>query len=103
MMDAVLSKTWFRWLLVAIAAFVLEPWIEVGSALLFGFTLEHSVFDWIAPISVASLWVQIYGAQAIYYATMYLLPFVLIGGALLLGGLFVRKLVLDAVREARRD
>jgi hypothetical protein len=49
--------------LIAVAAFILYPWIEMGSALLFGFTLEHRVFDWTAPIFIASLYVQIYGAQ----------------------------------------
>jgi hypothetical protein len=33
---------------------------------------------------------------------IFLLPVALIVGALLLAGLFIRKLVLDAVREARK-
>ena len=102
-MDVALSKISSHWLLVAIAVFLLEPWIEIGSALLFGFTLEHHRWlDLVAPVFLASLWVQIYGAQTIYAVVMFLLWPALIGVVLLLAGLFIRKLVLDAVREAKQ-
>lgn len=52
------------------------------------------------------LWVAIIIGAILYglfWLIVWALPFILLIGGLVLAALFIRKLVLDAVREARRE
>ena len=79
------------WAYLLLAVYVLPLPINLEKAPIWLATVI--VFTW-----VGSYWL-VYG---LFIALTYLAPFVLILAAIILGGLFVRKLVLDAVREARK-
>jgi hypothetical protein len=80
------------------------PWIILGLAmwaLLLAKQAYHNPNTAMTVLILAGA-AMAYVCYGVFLIVVWVLPFVLIGGALLLGGLFVRKLVLDAVRESKQ-
>lgn len=59
----------------------------------------HSATEFLSMVALI-IFAILYG---LFWVLVWLLPFILIGGALFLAAIFIRKLVLDAVREAHKQ
>jgi hypothetical protein len=81
------------------------PWILLGLAMWAGLLAKEAYHnpDTTMTVLIFAGAAVAYVGYGVFSLIVWAAPFVLIGGVLILAGLFVRKLVLDAVREARRD
>lgn len=85
-----MSRMWLIWLIpIAVVAGLIWAALETGGDMSLWLLVPVFLIAWV-----------FYGA---FLLIMWVLPFVLIGCAVLAGMWFLRKLVLDAVKEARRD